>query len=38
MNFHKLDLIVINPQAIKNMQLDLVVSSQVLEHIWNHQN
>ena len=37
-NFHALDLNESNPQFIKNMQFDLVISSQVLEHIWNHDN
>ena len=37
-NFHALDLNESNPQFIKNMQFDLVISSQVLEHIRNHDN
>ena len=37
-NFHLLDLNESIPTTIKNMRFDLVVSSQVLEHIWNHNN
>jgi SAM-dependent methyltransferase len=37
-NFHTLDINKVTPQSIENMQFDIVVSSQVLEHIWNHHN
>lgn len=37
-NFHAIDVNESNSYFVKNMQFDLVVSSQVLEHIWNHHN
>lgn len=37
-NFYKIDINTISIEQLENEKFDLVISSQVLEHIWNHDN